>query len=56
MGKKSSTMKDDSAPRATFRLATLNVHQWEDAESVDNVDRVARLVEVSDLIRLHMFQ
>ncbi len=29
-----------------LRLATFNVHQWEDARGVDNIERVAQLVKV----------
>ncbi len=35
--------------RKPLRLGSLNVHNWEDAEYVDNVERVASLVIVSEV-------
>ncbi len=34
----------------TFRLATLNVHSWFDAEGEDNFDRVKAIVKVCLLL------
>ena len=36
--------------KAHFRVATLNVHGWEDASGYDNVDRIVELVKVIILL------
>ena len=43
-------MNSESA-RSTFRVATLNVHGWMDADYETNVDRVVKLVKVSLTVR-----
>ncbi len=43
-----TTVSDDfntcGKPEGCLRIASLNVHLWEDGEYMDNVDRVAKLV------------
>ncbi len=33
--------------KASFSVATLNVHMWEDAKNEDNVQRIVQLVKVN---------
>ena len=38
----------------SLKIATLNVHNWADADHEDNMKRVIALVRVSTFIHLHL--
>lgn len=38
------------AQTKSFSVATLNVHMWQDADNVDNIDRIVQLVKVHSLL------
>ncbi|KAL0480879.1 glyS [Acrasis kona] len=40
---------EGQSTRGTFRIATLNVHEWRDDKGVDSIDRIAQVLKPLDL-------